>query len=316
MQGHKESTPFSNPFMTASEMTRIGNGVLCAAASSYGAALTSIQKKNPNGQTVELLWNGDEKHWKDRSPVLFPIVGRVKNGVYRYKDHIYSIESPHGFLQSTHFTKKETGEPHRMTFVLESNETTLGYYPFPFRFRTEYSLDGNTLRMAFDVHNTGTETMPFALGSHPGFFMPLDPSERFEDCSIRFEEDETPQHLLGDGVWMSDKSVPFPLKDRRVIPLQRSLFANDAVILDSVRKKTVSFCNSHGEPYVTMDYSEFRYLALWQPANDEPPFICLEAWNGLPDRSDVDVTDIMLKPEMSLLAPGQHYSASLSFLFP
>jgi len=293
----------------------IENNILRVAATTLGAELLSVQKLLSDGTPVDLLWIGDEKYWKGRAPILFPIVGRVKNGVYRYRGKTYSIDCPHGFLQSARFTREETSNASRMAFTVESNETTLSQYPFPFRFRVEYSLHKNTLRVGFDIANTGAEPMPFSLGYHPGFPVPMEPSEKFEDCSLRFENDETPLQLLLDGVWMSGKSAPFPLVGHRTIPLQHNLFANDAIILDSVQKKIVSLCNSHHEPYLTLDYSDFRSLALWQPPEREPPFLCLESWNGLPDETNVDVADILLKPGMILLAPGQCYTAALSLQF-
>ena len=290
----------------------IDNGILRAAISAVGAELMSVQKLFPNKKPVEYLWNGDKKHWSGRSPILFPVVGRVKNGSYRYRDKTYSIHCPHGFLQSVQFIPEDTNDAERAAFVFISNETTLEQYPFPFRFRVEYLLQENGLLVTFDVHNAGTETMPFSLGFHPGFFVPLDSSERFEDCSIRFQSDETPQQLLLDGVWMSGQSIPYPLEGKRNIPLRRELFTKDAIILDAVQKKSVSICNARSEPYLTLDYSNFRYLLLWQPPKGTPPFLCLEAWNGLPDKATVDVTDIMTKPEMILLAPGQCYAANLA----
>jgi len=293
----------------------IENDVLRVACSPLGAELVSVQKLLPNGKPMDVLWNGDETYWKGHAPILFPIVGRVKNGVYRYRDKVYAIHCPHGFLQSARFTREEIGDAHRMAFVFESNNTTLIQYPFPFRFRVEYSLHENMLRIAFNIHNTGTETMPFSLGFHPGFYVPIEPTERFEDCTLRFENEETPQQLLLDDVWMSGQSAPFALADRRMLPLRRDLFANDAVILDSVQKRIVSLCNLRNEPYLTLDYSGFRYLALWQPPRGESPFLCLETWNGLPDEAKIDSIDILFKPEMILLNSGEHYTANLSFLF-
>lgn len=53
-------------------METISNSVLTVGVSEHGAELQSIQK---NGK--EYLWQGDTCFWGRRSPVLFPIVGRV-----------------------------------------------------------------------------------------------------------------------------------------------------------------------------------------------------------------------------------------------
>ena len=183
--------PFSH------ETTVIENGVLRVVAAPLGAELISIQKITSTGKPVDILWNGNAKHWKGRAPILFPIVGCVKNGVYRHHGKIYNIEIPHGFLQSVRLIGDGKAGSRRMAFIFESNDTTLRQYPFPFRFGVEYSLHENTLRIVFDIVNTGTDTMLFSLGFHPGFYVPLDSSERFDDCSLRFEAEETPLRPVG-----------------------------------------------------------------------------------------------------------------------
>jgi len=293
----------------------ITNDSLRVVAASPGAELISIQKISSGEKTVDYLWNGDVKHWNQRAPILFPIVGRVKNGVYRYHDKIYSIDCPHGFLQSAPMIDESANGTDRLAFVFESNDATLRQYPFPFRFHAGYSLHESMLKAVFAVINTGTETMPFSLGFHPGFYVPIGSDEGFEDCSIRFEEKETPRQLLLDGVWMAEQSTPFPLEAGRTLRLRHDFFANDAVILDSVQKRIVSLCHSGNKPYLTVDYSDFRYLALWQPPYGKPPFLCLEAWNGLPDETSVDIADITRKPGMMTLAPGERYTATVSFFF-
>lgn len=61
-------------------METISNSVLTVGVSEHGAELQSIQK---NGK--EYLWQGDTRFWGRRSPVLFPIVGRVWEDTYRLR---------------------------------------------------------------------------------------------------------------------------------------------------------------------------------------------------------------------------------------
>ena len=57
----------------------IKNKLLSVTVNTLGAELQSI-----NYEGKELLWQGDQSIWGDRSPLLFPIVGRLKNDELKY----------------------------------------------------------------------------------------------------------------------------------------------------------------------------------------------------------------------------------------
>lgn len=55
---------------------------LTVVVSTKGAELQSIQKTDTG---AEYLWQGDPTYWNRKAPVLFPIVGRLKDNQYTYK---------------------------------------------------------------------------------------------------------------------------------------------------------------------------------------------------------------------------------------
>jgi galactose mutarotase-like enzyme len=57
-------------------ITKIENKLLTVAINDIGAELISIVSKNDN---TEYLWQKDEKVWGRQAPILFPIVGRLKD---------------------------------------------------------------------------------------------------------------------------------------------------------------------------------------------------------------------------------------------
>ena len=85
-------------------METISNSVLTVGVSEHGAELQSIQK---NGK--EYLWQGDTRFWGRRSPVLFPIVGRVWEDTYRYAGNSYRM-GQHGFARDMDFKVTYKGE--------------------------------------------------------------------------------------------------------------------------------------------------------------------------------------------------------------
>ena len=58
-------------------------------ANNHGAELSSISSKEDG---TEYLWNGNKKYWGYHAPVLFPIVGKVKDGIYRVDGKEYNLK--------------------------------------------------------------------------------------------------------------------------------------------------------------------------------------------------------------------------------
>ena len=51
-------------------------GALTAQADTLGGELVSLRREG-----TEYIWSGDPAYWSGRNPLLFPIVGALKNGV-------------------------------------------------------------------------------------------------------------------------------------------------------------------------------------------------------------------------------------------
>src|SRR3954447_13780702 len=75
----------------------LSNGAIAATIDADGAELCSL--KNSDG--LELLWQAGPE-WTRHSPVLFPIVGRVKNDEYRHRGKTYPMKQ-HGFAREHRF---------------------------------------------------------------------------------------------------------------------------------------------------------------------------------------------------------------------
>ena len=121
-------------------METISNSVLTVGVSEHGAELQSIQK---NGK--EYLWQGDTRFWGRRSPVLFPIVGRVWEDTYRYAGNSYRM-GQHGFARDMEFTLVSEKDD-EVRYRLVSNEETLQKYPFPFCLEIGYRIQGKQIEV-------------------------------------------------------------------------------------------------------------------------------------------------------------------------
>ena len=122
-----------------------------AAVSEQGGELISFR----DDRGIEYLWQGDPAYWSGRDPILFPIVGALKDGTVRFPEGTFSM-ARHGFARNARFTLAEQGETF-VTMELTDSTETLVQYPYPFRLRVTHSLTERGFETAYAVKNTGDD---------------------------------------------------------------------------------------------------------------------------------------------------------------
>ena len=145
-----------------------------------GAELQEIYHKKKN---LNYLWNGNEKYWGKRSPVLFPIVGTLKENVFFYHEKQYRL-SRHGFARDSIFEAKKN-HAEALVFTLKSSQKTKENYPFDFEFQIIYTLLENKLGISYRTINTGNSDMYFSVGAHPAFHIPSQVRLHQVQCQVR-----------------------------------------------------------------------------------------------------------------------------------
>jgi len=256
-------------------LIHIKNENVSAAVDTLGAELVSF--KSTDG--FEHIWQGDAKYWGGHAPVLFPIVGALRNNRTRINGEWYEM-GRHGFARRREFTVVEHRED-AVVLELCTDEATKQVYPFDFRFTVSYILTGSSITTEFKVENTGAVPMPYSVGGHPGFNLPIEADETFEDYDIVFEKPETqkcplihPTECLID----YEKTI-FEMKNEDVIPLQHSLFYNDALVFSDLESTTITLKSRKSGRGVMMEFSGFSLFGIWSAANDGP-YVALEPWTG------------------------------------
>ena len=256
----------------------INDSVVEASIDSFGAELKSLRILKSN---EEFMWDANPKFWGRTSPVLFPIVGGLKANKYTYNEKSYRM-GQHGFARDNEFEMISRSKT-RILFLLKSTVQTLELYPFSFKFYMEYSLVNGRLNIQYKVENITNNNLYFSLGAHPAFSTPTNSSVKFSDYYLEFEKKETASVFSLEGRNISRKRVEF-LKDEKIIKLKEDTFKNDAIIFKDLDSKVVSLKCKKTKRIVTMDYSEFDYIAFWNSVGAE--FVCLEPWNGIADFVD------------------------------
>src|SRR5689334_5654407 len=166
-------------------MITLENDQLKVQVKNKGAELDSLYSKETN---LEYLWSGDAKIWNKKSPILFPIVGTLKQNTYYYNNKPYTL-TRHGFARDMDFSISAQSVT-SATLTLENNEATLLHFPFAFRLDVIYALEASSLYVTYKVTNPGSDNMYFSVGGHPAFRVPVDQHLDYHDYYFEFEQTE------------------------------------------------------------------------------------------------------------------------------
>jgi galactose mutarotase-like enzyme len=257
-------------------MPSISNDFISINVATKGAELQSLYHKQ---HKLEYMWSGDPAFWGKHSPILFPIVGELKNKAYQYNGQRYQLNR-HGFAREMEFKVSEQSED-SITFLLQSNEETLEKYPFPFRFAVRYTLAENSLQISFIVENIGSENMLFSVGAHPAFKVPLVEGTTYDDYRLVFDKPETTGRwpISPDGL-IETTSQPL-LKNETILPLKKELFSADAIVLKDLQSTSVSITSPKTEHGLKVKFENFPFLGIWSTKGGD--FLCIEPWCGIAD---------------------------------
>lgn len=294
-----------------SEIISISNGSLTASIDTMGAQLMSLRK----GES-EYLWQGDANWWPRRAPILFPIVGVLKDGNAESAEGTVTL-ARHGLARLNQFEVVEQSAS-SVTLKLQSTEETRKSYPYDFELKLIFSVAGDTLTQTYEVTNPANVVLPFTLGAHPAFNIPI---PGVEAASL------DQYHLLFTRSWTSygpsitdeglcDYTTPQRLiVDSDTLPLSWELIDREKTItLEDVPDRRITLVadaettsEAHG---IQMDFEDFDYLGIWSAAPG-CPFVALEPWCGIADTVDTDGI-FEHKPGIICLDPEQSIAKTLS----
>ena len=275
----------------------IKNNNLSVDISNLGAEMQSIKKDN-----VEYLWQGDKKSWKNKATNIFPIIGKLQNGKYFYKDKEYELGS-HGLARYMEFEANKLAE-NKISFKIISNSDTLKSYPFKFEYYIIYELIENSLNITSKVINIDDKTMYFALGGHPGFCLSRGEELTIEDYYLEFDFSSKVDNYLISNKGLVIAKEEYSLEEDKILRLKASIFDNDALIFNGMAKG-VKLKSDKTKREVYIKYPNMEYLGIWQTPELSPDFLCIEPWTSLPARDGI-IEDIE-KQGLVSLEPSKEY---------
>lgn len=279
------------------------NEKISLTVASLGAEMQSLL----GADGTEYLWQGDPQFWSDRAPTLFPFIGRLTDNSYKYLGKTYPM-GIHGFAAGMEFTATEQS-PERLVLELTDNAQTAKSYPFRFRFQVIYALSAETVAVTYRVDNLDEKVMPFGIGGHPGFNVPLVSGESFCDYRLEFSTPCRPDRIgFTPTVYMSGVDTPCPLGEDRFLDLRHDLFDEDAIILKNAAREVTLRSRVSGKG-VTVSYPDMPYIGFWTWPKKDAPYLCIEPWSSLPARQDV-VEEFTCKSDLIQLHPGASYETA------
>ena len=250
--------------------------------SKFGAELVSFKLNGEERihQGEEIVDANGKVFWKRRWPVLFPTVGKCKKNQTIMNSKTYEM-AQNGFARDMEF-EPITKLDNFHSYVLKSNDRILEKYPYKFTLNVTYRLDENKITTIYKVLNEGDVDMPFGIGSSPAFKIDLEQLKN-GNYYLEFEEEEDKIHFLYlvDGLVGTEYAKNI-MTDKKTIPLNNTMFYNDAIIMKGVKSNKVTLKRKDtGRKILSVNYAGFPYLAIWSKPNS--PFISIAPWMTTPD---------------------------------
>ena len=256
----------------------------------------------------DLIWRPDVAFWPRTAPILFPVVGWLRDGHFRHRGALYALPV-HGFAPDETFVH-EAATPSRVTFALHDTASTRSQWPFAFRLGVTFQLTDAALETRIQVTNLSLEPMPYACGVHPGFRWPFAGGDKADYC-IRFAKPERTAIPAITAKGLFSSRLRDVAMQGRTLPLSDDIMGREALCFLDSASQSMDFCAPSGH-VIQVAADGLPHLALWSRAG--APFLCMEAWTGHGDAEDA-TGDLSSKPSMRLLAPGDDAIHSATFSF-
>ncbi len=265
---------------------------------------------------TKYVFEGPQDVWKFHAPVLFPHVGRIKDGFYTYQGKEYHLVNNGMSRDMEHKLIEQTDNS--ATFELTESDATADKFPWKFSLKTHYVLNDNGLTFTTTVTNTDSTTMLFSLGSHTAFCCPRNTDAEGTEYQYEFEKKEPlTTVLLNDEAQLAvdeDGTSPctklYGEKENGIIPINDEGFGNGH-FFTKITSDWVGLRNKNDGSIVKVNTKGYPYVMVWQNSGKRA-FNCIEPWYGTADAENTD-HDWENKSGLITLESGQSFTADQSF---
>lgn len=275
------------------------------------------------GSTRELLWfdpellSGKAKPTRSGIPLLFPFAGRIRGTSVSFEGKQYDIADTlddfgnpiHGFVLKRAWRIIEK-QADRLTGEFQASKDApeiVGKWPADYRIRVSYELSENSLRSEIEVHNPDTRLLPFGLGTHAYFRLPLGAAGDIQQCVLTVPARY--RWLLDDKLVPTHELKSTPLTEG----LQQGLVVGDTQLDDLLTDLTFQdkVCSTRihdpkNQRTLTVTFGdEFANCVVFIPPHREA--LCIEPYTSAPDAFRLQTMGI--NAHLRLLAPGSTWKS-------
>lgn len=271
---------YSNSKHINKDTILLENDYLKVKIKKKGAEIISLYNKE---KSFEHIWQADKKSWNQNAPILFPIVGKLKNGKYFIDNKEYKMKN-HGFASFSTFEIISKSKS-KVVLSLESNASTLKKYPYKFKLIVKYTLKENKVLIENKVVNIDNKKIYFSIGAHPGFNIPINKKEKYTDYYLEFSQKETVARmpLTKKKGLLSNNYIQKYLDNTHRLQLNHKIFKDRAIILKSLKSSTVEIKSDFTDTSVKIGIENFPFLGIWTTSKSNENFVCIEPWYGVSD---------------------------------
>lgn len=281
-------------------MYQIKNNIFCLKISKVGAELEKLCIHN-----INILWEKNEL-WNRQSPILFPIVGQIKDGFYLYENTSYNL-SCHGFIRDEDFNVVQY-DSDLIKLSSKYNENTLKMFPFKYEFNITYRLIENAIKIILEVKNLDSKEMYFSCGLHPGFsyaglnqLFQQEVQVEFSHTNVKSVE-FTPSFVAAVKEEMIERRLELSELSSKLQEYKTLCYQG----LNSIELKS--------QTKAIIIKNKMPYTALWQANPKAPQFLCIEPWYGLPDELDTN-HELKDKKYLQRLEQGKSFKTEVEISF-
>ncbi|WP_298494082.1 aldose 1-epimerase family protein [uncultured Algibacter sp.] len=306
-QKQKNEIAFDTSILKVNEkddIYKLINNECSATFKIKGAEMISLKANN-----IEYIWFGDPEVWSGQAPILFPIVGRLKDHEYLFKGQTYTMKQ-HGFARDNNF-KVVAKTDNSITFEQIATKESKAIYPFDFVLQVKYTLKGKTLLTKYIVKNPSvSEELYFSIGAHPSFNCPFEANQKRNEYQLVFDKKIAPKFQTNiNGIYEGHTKDVF--KDKGILDLPDTIFDDKSLALSPNVFSKVTFVHKPTKkPYLSVNFKGFPFLGIWSISNTSP-FICIEPWYGIADRKYQN-KDFTKKEGVQKLNPQSTFETSFS----
>ncbi|MEQ8634114.1 aldose 1-epimerase [Gimesia maris] len=276
-----------------------------------------------DGQPIDVIdahpdfASGNQRPSSGGIPILFPFPNRIANAHFQWEGTPYELppdktyhdktgNAIHGFcldLPWRVISQEESAVTGQFQLSIDGKHR-LKYWPGDIFIEVRYEVKGTTLRADIRVGNPGSGSIPWGLGTHPYFKVPLSESGHLKNCLV--ESPASEEWVLEDCLPVGVKKSIGKSHDLREGAWLDQLQADDILtgMPEDIDQYECLIMDEQAGLVVTQDYDAiFTELVVFTPP--ERDCVCLEPYTCVTNainllNADVETGLRVLPPESEI----------------